>query len=537
MLFNSPIFIFAFLPITLIGFYFLTSRKWTESALAWLVVCSFVFYGWWNPVYVWLIAASMIFNYSLGRAISQPSRWRKPALIFGVVCNLLLLGYYKYFDFFISTLNVAFSADFNLQHIILPLAISFFTFTQIAFLVDSYRDQAREYNFLHYCLFVTFFTHLIAGPIVHHKQFLPQFLNRGILKFNIENFAVGITIFGVGLFKKVVLADSLAPGVTEVYGAPGTAISVAPLFLDSWMATLSYTLQLYFDFSGYSDMAIGLSLLFGIRLPINFNSPYKSTSIIEFWRRWHITLSHFLRDYLYFSLGGNRKGKGRRYLNLWLTMLLGGVWHGASLNFIIWGALHGAYLVVNHAWQSLRKLIGLTGTSGIAKIPATVLSVAITFVATMFAWVFFRAEDVHSANLIIGSMTGNAGWDMSRVSTDFMFGISQLQLVYQQASALVDVSGLGRAAVFAINTMSIEWGSVGRVMLLAVLLAIVWLAPNTQQIFRKFQPALDYTPEDGDKSWSFTLSWRTGLIVGLVFAVALSQFFSATPSQFMYFNF
>ena len=536
MLFNSALFIFAFLPITLIGYYLLVSLRWTETALGWLVVCSFVFYGWWNPIYVWLIAGSMIFNFILGQAISKPSRWRRAGLIFGVTSNLLLLGYYKYFDFFILTLNTAFSTDFNLQHIILPLAISFFTFTQIAFLVDSYRDQAREYNFLHYCLFVTFFTHLIAGPIVHHKQFLPQFLERKNAQINYSYIAVGLTIFAIGLFKKIVFADSLAGDVTAVYGAPGTSITSAPNFLDAWLATLSYALQLYFDFSGYSDMAIGLSLLFGIKLPINFNSPYKATNIVEFWRRWHITLSNFLRDYLYIALGGNRKGKARRYLNLWLTMLLGGAWHGASLNFIIWGALHGFYLVINHGWHTLRRALGLK-SAGVLTIPVRVLAIAITFIATLFAWVFFRAYDLQSAKLITGAMLGISGADVSRVAQAAQAGMAGTEALLDKTLALADFSWLQKSLVFALEVHKISWGVAGTLLTLAVLLLIVWFTPNTQQIFARYEPALDCPPDDGSGRWRFRMSWRAGLLTGLIFFVALSQLFSAAPSEFMYFNF
>lgn len=536
MLFNSSIFIFAFLPITLLGYYLLALRKWHEPALGWLVVCSFVFYGWWNPVYVWLIAASMIFNFVLGRAISRPSEWRKAGLILGITANLILLGYYKYFDFFLTTLNSAFSTDFNLQYIVLPLAISFFTFTQIAFLVDSYRDEAQEHNFLHYCLFVTFFTHLIAGPIVHHKQFVPQFLKRENTIVSMEKIAIGLTIFAIGLFKKVVFADSLAGDVSQVYGAPGTAISVAPDFVSAWIGTLSYTLQLYFDFSGYSDMAIGLSLLFGIKLPINFNSPYKSANIVEFWRRWHITLSNFLRDYLYISLGGNRKGKARRYINLWITMLLGGAWHGASLNFIIWGALHGFYLVINHGWQLFRRSIGLVGVGRIAKVPVHVLSVAITFIATVVAWVFFRAHDLHSAKLILGSMFGATGFDVSRIIESTTLGSAQIDTLLSKGDALENPT-MSQMYLLLMDTLKMQWGVAGTLAVLISLLAIVWLTPNTQQMFRMYKPSLDGV-ESGEATWKgMKMSWQLGLVMGLVLFLALSQLFSAIPSQFMYFNF
>ncbi|MCG8098700.1 MAG: MBOAT family protein, partial [Candidatus Thiodiazotropha taylori] len=357
MLFNSFEFIFLFLPITFFVFFFIGKRNHHRVAISWLILCSLFFYGWWDPAYLGLILFSMLFNYSFGIMLSSDSNgiYKKTLLIIGVAVNLSLLGYFKYTNFLVDQINIVAGTEFNIERIVLPLAISFFTFQQIAYLVDAYRKETNEYNFLKYCLFVTFFPQLIAGPIVHHKEMLPQFDQDSIYKINNHYLALGLTIFSIGLFKKVVLADNVAVYANLIFSA---AENGEPLsFFEAWVGALAYTFQLYFDFSGYSDMAIGLAYMFGIKLPINFNSPYKATSIIDFWRRWHITLSRFLRDYLYFTLGGNKMGLVRRYANLFITMLLGGIWHGAGWTFVFWGMLHGFYLMVNHAWRKFRSSV------------------------------------------------------------------------------------------------------------------------------------------------------------------------------------
>jgi len=354
MLFNSYQFIFLFLPITLLGFHLLGKEGYNRTAIAWLVGASLFFYGWWNPAYLALILFSIVFNYgvgvSLGYAPNSPKK--KSVLFLGVASNLGLLGYYKYANFFIENINVITGAEIVLDQIILPLAISFFTFQQIAYLVDVYRDKVKEHNFLHYCLFVTFFPQLIAGPIVHHKEMLPQFAQAITYRLRAKHLAVGFTIFVIGLFKKVVLADGIAVYATPVFEI--AEFNVALTFFEAWGGALAYSFQLYFDFSGYSDMAIGIARMFGIRLPLNFNSPYKAISIIDFWRRWHLTLSRFFRDYVYIPLGGQRKGEIRRLVNLAITMLLGGLWHGAGWTFVFWGGLHGLFLVINHIWSNAK---------------------------------------------------------------------------------------------------------------------------------------------------------------------------------------
>jgi D-alanyl-lipoteichoic acid acyltransferase DltB (MBOAT superfamily) len=344
MLFNSLPFVFCFLPIVVMGF-FVLGRRSPAAAAAWLTLASLFFYGWWNPAYVGLLMGSMIFNYWLGvrivhsvhaQSASALLRARR-LLIAAIAVDLLLLGYYKYANFFVENLNAPLGTQISLGAIILPLGISFFTFTQIAFLVDAYQGKAREYSFIHYSLFVTYFPHLIAGPILHHAEMMPQFAQRETYRPDYDKIAAGVTLFVLGLAKKVLIADDVGGYVAPFFDA---ARSGAPLtFLEAWCGALAYTFQLYFDFSGYSDMAVGLSLMFGVRLPINFHSPYKAANIIEFWRRWHMTLSRFLRDYLYVPLGGNRKGAARRYINLFITMLLGGLWHGAGWTFVMWGSI------------------------------------------------------------------------------------------------------------------------------------------------------------------------------------------------------
>ncbi len=391
MLFNSVSYIFAFLPVTFCIFWVLMWLGRKSLALSSLSLASLFFYGWWNPVYVPLLLFLVLANYVTGYYLVTSRQWRKPVLIAGLILNLAALGYFKYAAFLAANANAAFGTGIDVGTIVLPLAISFFTFQKIAFICDAYADKVNDLNFLRFGLFVSFFPQLIAGPIVHHREIMPQFarLEARHLTWNIV--ATGLSLFSVGLFKKVVIADGLSQFVGPVFTAAseGAALNAG----DSWLGMLAYTFQLYFDFSGYSDMALGSALLFGIRLPVNFYSPYKATSIIEFWRRWHITLSNFLRDYLYITLGGNRKGPARRYVNLFITMLLGGLWHGAGWTFIIWGLLHGVYLIINHL---LRHLLG--ERQGLAW---KVAGFVVTFFAVALAWVFFRAPNAAAAFAVL----------------------------------------------------------------------------------------------------------------------------------------
>lgn len=388
MLFNSYIFIFLFLPIVFVGYFYLQFKNLTKLSKLFLVVSSLFFYSYWNVIYLPLILISMFFNYSIGNHLNTYF-YKKILLIFGVIANLSLLGYFKYADFFIVNFNYFSSDSLELLNLALPLAISFFTFQQIAYLVDSYRGETQEYDFLNYALFVTFFPQLIAGPIVHHKEMMPQFANEENRSKNYYNISMGLFIFSIGLFKKVAIADTFA-----IWASDGFAHSETLTFLEAWATSLSYTFQLYFDFSGYTDMAIGTALLFNIRLPINFNSPYKATDIQDFWRRWHMTLSRFLRDYIYIPLGGSRVGVVHIYMNLMITFLLGGLWHGAGWTFIFWGFLHGSALVIYSIWRK----IGFKLWNWLAWF--------LTFNFINISWVFFRAEEWSDAvNIVLVMFT------------------------------------------------------------------------------------------------------------------------------------
>lgn len=359
MLFNSYTYILVFLPAALLVFHALRRMRLHRSSLLSLVVFSLVFYAWWNPVYLLLLVPLTLANFAIATRIarardSQPTLARA-LMISGVTGNLGVLGYFKYANFFVDNVDRLLGLDWVLAAVVLPLGISFFTFQKIAFIVDSYRGKIDRYDLLEFALFVSFFPQLIAGPIVHHSEVLPQFRQRSPA-LN-ELFPMGLTIFVMGLAKKVLLADNAARYATPAFDAAAAGDHLG--MWGAWNGVLAYTAQLYFDFSGYTDMAIGAALLFGIRLPLNFASPYKAQSIIDFWRRWHMTLSRFLRDYLYVPLGGNRHGEARRYANLLATMVLGGLWHGAAWTFVFWGALHGAYLVVNHLWRAIRPRLAL----------------------------------------------------------------------------------------------------------------------------------------------------------------------------------
>ena len=390
MLFNSYEFIFIFLPITFFIYFFLLKKRLVIWAKSFLVFSSLFFYSWWNIIYLPLIMGSMLFNYFIGNSLAKKKKLKfskKIILIFGIFINIALLGYFKYTDFFIENINFLVNSHISKLNLVLPLAISFFTFQQISYLVDSYRGETKEYNFLNYALFVTFFPQLIAGPIVHHKEMMPQFASTWNLIKNYKNIAIGLFIFSIGLFKKVVIADTFA-----IWATHGFDIAKTLNFFEAWATSLSYTFQLYFDFSGYTDMAIGTALLFNIKLPINFNSPYKALTIQDFWRRWHITLGRFLKDYIYIPLGGNRKGELRTYTNLMTTFLIAGIWHGAGWTFVFWGFLHGLALVIHRVWTQL----GFRFYSLVAWF--------ITFNFINISWIFFRAKEWDDAIKVLNGM-------------------------------------------------------------------------------------------------------------------------------------
>jgi len=417
MLFTDPIFLTKFLPIVLLGFYacLFSKTRWHSQIL--LIGASLIFYSWFKSEYLILLVGSMAVNYGLAKQIlAQPGTpTSKRILIAGITANLVLLGVYKYLGFLTLNINALFDIGLPNPALLLPLAISFFTFQQISYLCDAHAKKmdVAAHTPLEYALFVTFFPQLIAGPIVHHAEMMPQFRKTITANARAVMFCEGLCLFALGLFKKLAIADSIAPYSNLVFGAVDGGASVTAL--SAWGGALAYTFQIYFDFSGYSDMAIGLGLLFAIRLPWNFNSPYKSENMSEFWRRWHMTLSRWLRDYLYIPLGGNRKGKLRQYINNFATMVLGGLWHGAHWNFIIWGTLHGVYLITNQFVRAIAKAFGVLDIVETAK-SIRLTSWAITFVAAVVAWVFFRATTTTGALSMVQSMFGFA--DIGAVKAD-----------------------------------------------------------------------------------------------------------------------
>ena len=509
MLFNSYAFIFAFLPVSLLGFYWLGQRAGTRAALGWLVACSLFFYGWWNPAYLALLIGSIALNFALGSQLARRAGLpgNRALLIGGITVNLALIGYYKYAGFLVFNLNAAAGTSFDAGQILLPLAISFFTFQQITYLVDSYAGRTREYDWLGYALFVTFFPQLIAGPIVHHAEMMPQFARRALAHPRGINLAIGLTIFAFGLFKKAVLADGIAPYADTVFAA---AERGEPLdAIRAWGGALAYTFQLYFDFSGYSDMAIGVARMFGIVLPQNFNSPYKARDIIDFWRRWHMTLSRFLRDYVYIPLGGNRRGAVRRHGNLLTTMLLGGLWHGAGWNFVIWGGLHGAFLIVNHGWSRLASHIGLPrlGWGG----------AVVTFLAVVVAWVFFRAPTLDGALVMVHAMSGGNGVALPAAVA---YRVGALAPALQALGVQFPAGGGGEF----IGT----WG-----WILALGLA-AFLLPNTQELLHRYRPVLERSGRTQGRCY-----WRPAPLWGAYTALLFGMGILALPqvSAFLYFQF
>jgi len=475
MLFNSLEYIFVFFPVTAAIYFFLNKRTCYRSATLWLVLASFCFYGYWNPKYILLIAGSIGVNFILGVWLQKKNR--RSVLVLGLLFNLGLLGYFKYANFVVDNINTAFDFKIHLEKIELPLAISFFTFLQIAYLVDCFQNKVRETHFLHYTLFVTYFPHLIAGPLVHHRELMPEFSrveNREVIW---RNCYLGLYIFSVGLFKKVCIADSFAEWANAGFDTDSTLT-----FYEAWGASLSYTMQLYFDFSGYSDMAIGASMMLNIKLPINFNSPYKAMDIQDFWHRWHMTLSRWLREYLYIPLGGNRRGSFFTGRNLFITFLLGGLWHGASWNFVIWGGLHGVAVVGHRLWRA---------TGG--NLPA-VMAWPLTFLFVNVTWVFFRAESLDDSLRILSGMIdiGSAGFE------PFWRDVSS-----------------GASLVLSFKTL----------IFLGVFIPICTLSPNSG--------------EWANNTWLSKPGFLSCMWISFLMGCALYTmiFFSSRISEFIYFNF
>lgn len=450
MLFNSYSFLFVYLPIVVGGFFFLCHRHLVKAAKAWLLIASLIFYAYWDCRYVPLLIASIAFNYSCGKRILEVigTNWAKRLLLFGIIVNLALLFYFKYANFFITNIL---GNTLTFAEVVLPLGISFFTFTQIAYLVDASRQQAERSDFVSYGLFVTIFPHLIAGPILHHKPMLKQFDSLRMYVFQWSNVSQGIFLFVIGLSKKVLIADTLSGYVKPIFDSH---LAQVP-FIQAWFGALAYTLQLYFDFSGYSDMAMGLGLMFNLYLPINFNSPYKASSIIDFWRRWHMTLSAFLRDYLYISLGGNRHGKWNHLRNLVLTMVLGGLWHGAGWTFILWGAMHAAFLVINHLWRDAHFSL------------PPVIAKGLTLLAVVAAWVVFRSPDLATAGHILEGMFG--------------FNGIGLPIKYEHSLAFLKHAGVFFADHLKINV------KISELVVVFALGCVVLFLPNSHEWLARFR--------------------------------------------------
>ena len=483
MLFNSYEYIILFLPITFALYFVLNRMGLNLAARAWLVIASLFFYSWWNIAYLPLILTSITTNYLVGISLSrsQGKSLRRGLLFLGVAFNLLLLGYYKYADFFISNINSLAGTNIGLLQVVLPLGISFFTFTQIAYLVDAYQGKAREYSIVNYALFVTFFPHLLAGPILHHKEMMPQFEDPDRSRINYEMIARGLFLFFLGLFKKVIIADNFA-----VWANLGFDQMPTLTLLEAWMTSLSYTMQLYFDFSAYTDMAIGAALLFNIQLPINFFSPYKAVNIQDFWRRWHMTLGRFFRDYVYIPLGGNSRGNQRTYRNLLITFILVGLWHGAGWNFIFWGFMHGAALLVHRIWRNFKfKLHPLLGWF-------------ITFNYVNLGWVFFRATSWADAIKVVKGMLGLNGV----ILPPSLHGLMDSLTAY--------------GVSFDALPWGIDTGVITAALLGGILLCVA--APNSIELKDRFRG-----------------SWASAVLTA---ALALAGILSLTKiTEFLYFNF
>lgn len=513
MLFNSYEFIFIYLPILVFTMYLLSKFKNFNLTLGALVFFSLVFYAYWNPLYLLLLIPLAMINYYLAYWIIKISEkkyysFNKILLIFGLTLDISVLCYFKYMNFFIGIYSDISRTEIHHLNIILPLGISFFIFQKIAYLIDAYRGEVKNKSLLNFLFFVSFFPQLIAGPIVHHKDIIPQLDNKDALKISSKNITLFITIFSIGLSKKILFADNISQFSSPIFNSISNGY--APNFLEAWIGALSYSMQIYFDFSGYCDMAIALGLLFGIKLPLNFNSPYKSLNIIDFWRRWHMTLSKFLRDYVYIILGGNKNGGVRRYINLFITMLVGGFWHGANWTFIIWGALHGLFLIVNHTWRFVttnKKYFEFNN------IIFKIFSFAITYLSVVIAWVFFRSENINSAIVMIKSM-----FLFNEISLPIGLA-GKFQFFSQQKINFHGVTELGLQEA---------------VISLVILHLIVFTMPNTQEIIgyyeitnKKSNIILKYL------NWKPNLKWCLIMVILTMFTILKVS----AVSEFIYFQF
>jgi len=511
MLFNSFVYLALFLPVTVLVYFAIGSQLKHRLSITWLVAASLFFYGWWNPAYLGLIIGSGLFNFAAGMTLGAGKlgqKSRTALLAAAIAVNLGVLGYFKYANFFVDNINWLFGTDFYLGQIVLPLAISFFTFQQISYLVDAYRGETKDYDFLHYMLFVTFFPQLIAGPIVHHSEMMPQFDKDETYRPKRRNLQIGLTILIIGLFKKVVVADGIAAYATPVFAAAeaGQALS----FGESWLGALLFAVQLYFDFSGYTDMAIGSARIFGIKLPINFYSPYKALNIAEFWRRWHMTLTRFITAYIYMpmSIHWARKGIEKNWgpsRQFWLSVaypamfafFLAGLWHGAGWNFVIFGVLQGVYLTMNSVWREFRKK-KLGHKLKHSTLPGRVAARTLTILTFVWSLVFFRAQ-----------------------TTDGAFALT---------SAMLGANGLGGGVEIIAATPAI-------LVLITGFVAVLSL-PNTQQFMLDYEPSTEPVHKEElsrleSVRWTPTARWAV-----LFAAMAVTALLSMNRvSEFIYFQF
>jgi alginate O-acetyltransferase complex protein AlgI len=545
MLFNSYEFIFAFLPATLAGFFALGSVSRT-AALRWIIFVSLVFYALWRPVNVVLIAPSILINFVIARTLQRladDEKWFRASrlvLLLGLAFNIAFLGYFKYVDFGLSTINDIFGTNLVLTHVILPLGISFITFQKIAFLIDVHAKRVKSFTLQDYCLFVLFFPQLIAGPIVHYREMMPQF-HTASWRFDKENFAVGLTLLSFGLFKKVVIADHIATIVSPIYNqaAAGSGVSLLP----AWAAAVGFTLQIYFDFSGYTDIALGVARFFGIRLPQNFNSPLKASSVIDFWLRWHMTLTRFLTAYIYnpLTLWSTRRRlqKGRRGLSghnttigafayllmfpILVTMLVSGLWHGAGYGFVIWGLIHGLCFSINHVWRLIRPRLWADRSSYERVMHP--FGWFLTFTAVVVAMVFFRSPTIASAADLMKGLIG-------------YYGVALPQGIYDHLGPLA--GWLHRLGVTSVNSELWTAHEFRRsVMWILVSLLIALGCPNTLQILARYEPALGVTPSASEFAGSRIIEWNASvpwaIIVSVAGAVAILSL--GGPSEFLYWQF
>jgi alginate O-acetyltransferase complex protein AlgI len=492
MLFNSPSFLFLFLPTTVIVYLLLNRRGWFLVSKVWVACASLLFYGYANVEYLPLISGSIIFNYLIGMMIGKCGKrpvggvYRgKGLLVFGILADLALLAYFKYARFFLAGINDLTNAQFPVLRLIFPLGISFFTFTQVAYLVDAYREATPEYDLLNYALFVSFFPRLLAGPIMRYKEMRPQLEAATGRTVNYGNLATAIFLLSIGLFKKVVLAHTCAEWANS--GFNNTQVLT---FVEAWVTSLSYSLELYFDFSGYTDMALGAALMFNFKIPVNFNSPYRAITIQDFWARWHMTLSRFLRDYVYIPLGGSRHGEYKTYQNLLITFLVCGLWHGSGWLFIFWGFLHGVAMVVHRLWRKLDVRMN------------AFLAWVITFNFINASWVFFRAKDWRDATGVLRGMVGINGIKLP-VSWSTKLGF------------------LSDRVTFTKDWLGATQGSDESILVITGLFLMVLFAKNSNQMAEHFRPG-----------------WATALFtVSLLFIAFVYLLATDIPAKFIYLNF